>query len=342
MYRKVFAFVLSAVLTALLCTGCAGETSAPGSGEGFSAPPAETSAPAGQDGGVPEGTSSEFAEQIAASERPDLSRYDQRLVNCVYQVIAGQRPIGGPEEITLWDLENLCTGLTVNWEVVDYAPETIADPMEPPPIDAGLLRLMPNLRSFTTYYPLTDYSVFEKMEQLDELCFCIEAVETPLDFSTLRVGHTKRLTFDGFRQDIALDLSGCDVDALSIHSWVSAVTELKGCDGVRELEFHNTRSDTRIISAETFPSLETLRMDFMSDYPRIRDFSRLSTFGEEVQIDLTLTYQACNDRTVESLAGVRLDSLTLDPKNGQWPLDGQPDPALVELVKAKQVTWTSR
>ena len=39
-----------------------------------------------------------------------------------------------------------------------------------------------------------------------------------------------------------------------------------------------------------------------------------------------------------SLDGVRLNRLTLDPKNGQWPLD-EPDPALVDRVRAQQVEW---
>lgn len=285
-----------------------------------------------------EARTAELSDQMAASERPDLSGYDRRLVDYVYKIIASQRLIGGPEDITLWDLENLCTDLSINWEVVNYVPETIADPMEPPPIDAGLLRLMPNLRSFTTYYPLADYGVFGEMKQLESLRFDIEAAETPLDFSTLRVGKADTLSIDGFRQDIAIDLSGCDVNTLHINSWVASVTELKGCEGIKNLEFNNTRSDTRIISAEAFPNAEHIRMAFFSDTPRVRDFSRLASFGEDVEIDLTLSYQAANNKTVESLAGVRLDHLTLDPKDGQWPLD-EPDPALVEKIDARQVEW---
>lgn len=285
-----------------------------------------------------EARTAELSDQMAASEKPDLSGYDRRLVDYVYKIIASQRLIGGPEDITLWDLENLCTDLSINWEVVNYVPETIADPMEPPPIDAGLLRLMPNLRSFTTYYPLADYSVFEGMDRLESLRFDIEAAETPLDFSTLRVGKADTLSIENFRQDIAIDLSGCDVNTLHINSWVASVIELKGCEGIKNLEFNNTRSDTRIISAEAFPNVEHIRMAFFSDTPRVRDFSRLASFGEDVEIDLTLSYQAANNKTVETLAGVRLDHLTLDPKNGQWPLD-EPDPALVEKIGARQVEW---
>lgn len=284
--------------------------------------------------------SSEFAEQISASEKPDLSGYDRRLVDYLYQVITSQRLIGGPEEITRWDLENLCTQLelscpgTVDPDTGEYTPD-------PVPLDAGLLRLIPGLRSCSVHHPLADYSVFEGMDRLETLYFYTETEDIPLDFSTLRIGHANTLTIHGFRQDIALDLSGCQVDKLSLHSWVAAVTELKGCEGLRELELNHTRTDTRIINAGNLPDVKMLNLSFMSDYPRVRDFSQLATFGEDVEIHLTLTYQAANNKTVETLAGVRLDSLTLDPKNGQWPLD-EPDPALVDLVQAKRLNWVGQ
>lgn len=291
---------------------------------------------------VLEEASDSVADQLAASPKPDLSRYDRRLVNYLYRVIRSRRQIGSIDEITLWDLENLCTDLSIDHEVVEAVYDEERNEYIAQPLDAELLRLIPTLRSFSCYYPLTDYSVFEGMDQLDGLYFYIEAEATPLDFSTLRVGHTKTLSIDGFRQDIALNLSGCRVDHLYINSWVAAVTQLRGGDTVRDLEFRNTRSDTRIINAEAFPNLKTLQMDFMSDYARVRDFSQLATFGEDVRIDLALRYQACNDKTVASLAGVRLDSLTLDPESGEWPLENQPDPALVEQINAKDVTWVQR
>ena len=257
-------------------------------------------------------------------------------MNYAYQVIASQRQIGGPEEITLWDLENLCTELVINYEVMeDFTDQRLVDS---PVLDAGLLRLMPSLRTFTTYYPLEDYSVFEGMEQLEHLKLHIDG-ETTLDLSTLRVGKAETLSIEGFRRDIALDLSGCDVETLRINSWVAGVTGFRGCEGVKNLDFNNTRTDTRLITAEVFPNLETIQMAFFSDTPRVRDFSQLATFGEDVFIHLTLSYQACNDKTIESLEGVQLDYLTLDPENGQWPLEGQPDPALVEKVNAKEVEW---
>ena len=166
----------------------------------------------------------------------------------------------------------------------------------------------------------------------------LESEEAVLDFSNLCIGHTKRLNIENFRQDIALDLSHSKVDTLSFHSWVAGANGFRGCDSVTRLEIHHTRTDTSLINAETFPNLKELDMEFMSDYARVRDFSQLSSFGEDVEINLTLTYQACNNKTVASLAGVRLDRLTLDPKNGQWPLD-EPDPALVAQVNAGQVIW---
>ena len=73
-------------------------------------------------------------------------------MNYAYQVIASQRQIGGPEEITLWDLENLCTELVINYEVMeDFTDQRLVDS---PVLDAGLLRLMPSLRTFTSYYHL--------------------------------------------------------------------------------------------------------------------------------------------------------------------------------------------
>ncbi len=274
--------------------------------------------------------------QLDASEKPDLSGFDQRMVNYVYQVIRSQRMIGGPEEITRWDLENFCTQLDVLYEdPID--PVTGEIVFDPTPLDAGLVRLIPTLRSFTAHEPLADYSVFEGSD-LDLLELYLWSEEGPVDLSTLRIGHTKQLSMDGFDQDIALDLSGSSVDALSIHSWSAGVSEFRGCDGITKLEINNTRTDTTLINRGTFPNLKVLQMSFFSDYARFRDLSQLATFGEDVQIDLTLSYQACNNKTVASLDGVRLNRLTLDPKNGQWPLD-EPDPALVDRVRAAQVEW---
>lgn len=278
------------------------------------------------------------AAEIAASERLDLSRYDPRMVDCVYQTVRSQRLISGPEELTLWDLENLCTQLEL-YGAGESDPETGEYTPDPLPLDAGLLRLIPSLRSCTIGHPLADYSVFEEMD-LDTLTIYTENETIPLDFSTLRIGHAKLLSISGFNQDIALDLSHANVDSLYIHSWSAAVTDFRGGEGVKELEFRNTRSDTSILNANSFPDLEVLRLDFYSEYPRFRDLSQLATFGEKVQIDLTLSYQACNNKTVASLDGVRLNRLVLDP-SGQWPLN-EPDPALVERVNASQVEWLTR
>jgi len=285
-----------------------------------------------------ESQTTEVEDFVAASEKLDLSGYDQRLVNYLYRVIRSQRLINGLEEITRWDLENLCTDLLINYEVAEEVFDEEQGEFITQPVDAELLRLIPALRTFECYAPLTDYSVFEEMDQLDSLYFYLDTTQE-LDLSTLRVGHANTLTIEGFRQDIAIDLTGSQVDTLWVNSWVASVTEFRGCESVKTLEFNNTRSDTRIINAETFPNVETIRMDFYSDTARVRDFSKLATFGKNVDIDLSLRYQAANNRTVESLVGVRLKSLTLAPKDGPWPLD-EPDPALVELVNAGEVIWS--
>ena len=57
---------------------------------------------------------------------------------------------------------------------------------------------------------------------------------------------------------------------------------------------------------------------------------------------MTLYYQACNDDTLATLEGVRLDSLTLDPygSGGLWapnPL-GDPDPEILAKLAAEELT----
>ena len=282
----------------------------------------------------------ELEPQLSASQKPDLSQYEPRMVEYIRQVILSQRYIESADEITLWDLENLCTDLIFNYS-------TLGDENRDLPrgyvADSQILRLMPNLEFFVSYVPLTDYSVFEEMHQLKSLCFYLSAgdSETPApDFSTLRIGHTKDLTINEFQHDIVIDLSHSEVESLTLSSWMAAVTEFRGCEDLQTLNFNHTRSDTRIINAQTFPSLQFLNLDFFSDTPRFRDLSQLATFGEDVNISVTLSYQAANNKTVETLAGVRLNSLYLDPDNGPYPL-GEPDPALVEKINAEQVNWAT-
>ena len=282
----------------------------------------------------------ELEAELSASQKPDLSQYDQRLVEYIRRIVLSQRYIQSAADITLWDLENLCTQLSLDYNTLGDEDGVVPEDYR---MDGELLRLMPNLRSVECRFILEDYSVFEGMEKLEYLSLDLETFDDAQpapDISTLRVGHTGKLALENFRQDIAVDLTGSNVDTLLVDSWVAAVTEFKGCENLTSLEFYNTRSDTRIVNAGSFPSLRTLQMNFFSDYARFRDFSQLATFGEDVEISLALSYQAANNKTVETLAGVRLDHLTLDPEGGTYPL-GEPDPALVEKIDVQDVIWLS-
>ena len=282
----------------------------------------------------------ELEPQLSASQKPDLSPYDPRVVEYIRQVILSQRYIESSGDITQWDLENLCTNLTFNYQTLGDENGVLPDGYT---ADSQILRLMPNLEFFSSYLPLTDYSVFENMFQLKNLHFYFgtgEADAPEPDLSDLRIGHVTELAINEFREDKVIDLSASDVDSLAISSWVASVTEFRGCEDLGALQFSHTRSDTRIINAQTFPSLKGLNLEFFSDTPRFRDLSQLATFGEDVDIRLSLSYQAANNKTVETLAGVRLVYLFLDPSNGPYPLD-EPDPALVDQIDAAEVAWAA-
>lgn len=175
-------------------------------------------------------------------------------------------------------MENLCTQLSIDYNTLGDKDGVVPEDYR---MDGELLRLMPNLRSVECLFILENYSVFEGMKNLKYLSLDLETFDDSQpapDISTLRVGHTDRLALENFRQDIAVDLTGSDVDTLLVDSWVAAVTGFKGCENLTSLEFYNTLSDTRIVNAGSFPSLRTLQMNFFSDYARFRDFFQLATF----------------------------------------------------------------
>ena len=127
------------------------------------------------------------------------------------------------------------------------------------------------------------------------------------------------------------------MEELELQSYVAGITGFAGCETVESLSIQDTRTDMTLINAEAFPSLTWLDFNIFSDTPRFRDFSQLATFGEDVGISLSLSYQACNDDTLRTLAGVRLDSLYLDPYNGPYPL-GDPDPEVLARINAEELT----
>jgi len=275
-----------------------------------------------------------------------VESYDPYLLRVLYCRVLASRWVEKPEDLTLYDLEHI-TELDVSWTTMGSYPDEMEDGANYK-MDAGLLRYTPNLQILTIGPELQDYSVFEDMTQLVEMTINMEAWwddgngdRTP-DISSLKIGKVANLTLDAFRSDIVVDLTNCDVNNLTVKSWVAAVTEFKGCENLRGFTMYGTRSDTSIISAETFPNAKRITLEFYSDYARFRNLANLGTFGDDVFIELKLDYQAANNKTVATLDGVRINHLTLDPANGPWVLP-EPDPELVGKIKVipTNVTWLS-
>ena len=276
----------------------------------------------------------ELEAELSASTTIDVSQYDPLLVDYVWRLILEHRYIESPEEITQWDMENLITDVVLNYHTLvgnGTLPENYV-------ADAEIFRLATGLETFNSYLYLTDYSIFENMEQLNSIFLNCDLIDYTPDFSTLKVGHTRHLAISGFQEDFALDLTGSQVEELELQSYMAGITGFTGCQEVRSLYISGTRTDMTLINAENFPGLASLTFDIFSDTPRLRDFSQLATFDEDVFISLSLNYQACNDDTLSTLAGVRLDSLYLDPyASGQWPL-GDPDPEILAQIDAQELT----
>ena len=276
----------------------------------------------------------ELEPELSASGKIDPSQYDPIIVDYVWRQILAHRYVESPADITLWDMEHYVTDVALSyWTLAGDG--SLPDGYT---ADSEIFRLATGMEFFSCYYPLTDYSVFEEVEGLKSLFFSFDFLyDAPPDLSGLRIGRTQHLAINGFRGDFFLDLTGSQVEELELQSYVAGITGFAGCEEVKTLLISGTRTDMTLINAETFPGLQVLSFDISSDTPRFRDFSRLATFGEDVEISLSLYYQACNDDTLRTLAGVRLDSLYLDPYNGQWPL-GDPDPEILAQIDAEELT----
>ena len=269
-----------------------------------------------------------LAPELAASEKLDVSQYDPALVNYIWRLVLGGRYVASPEELTLYDLANLTEPLELHYGSLNM------DSNDPDyRLDASLLRLMPKIPQVWCVVPLEDYSVFETMHELT-LLHLHDMNDTAM--RSLKIGHTDELMLNDPAIEV-LDMTGINTDTLRLASWSTAVKGFHGCDKLKNLYISSTRTDIRLVNVETFPSLEYINLIFHSETARVRDLSQLATFTD-VPIDICLSYQACNNKTVESLIGVKLNTLVLDPKNGQWPLS-EPDAALVEKLDAKEILW---
>lgn len=267
---------------------------------------------------------------FSTGEKPDISKYDPLLADYIWQVVFSRRFVEKPEDLTLYDLDNLNASITLPFASIYDAD---APDMYSPnySMDASLLRLMPNLEEVLVPYRLKDYDVFENMHNLKKLTINCANVES---LQNLRVGHTDDLMLYDPNFD-TLDMTNINTEALRLNSWSTAVRGFKGCDKIKKLYIMSTRTDMTLVNADTFPNLKYLNMYFYSDTPRVRDFSKLAGFND-VTIDLYLDYQACNNKTLESLNGIKLNDVYITPENGSNPLQDI-DASLTEKLVARNV-----
>ena len=275
----------------------------------------------------------ELQPQLADSPRLDVENYDPMLVNCLWRSLALRRYLASPAEITQWDLEQI---ETVNLSAYTLLP---GESRLPPDLalDAQLLTRLPNLRNLGVNVQLEDYGVLAQLPQLETVS--LEGLDTgPTDLSALACKARRLELHDPVG---ALDLSGVEVEELYIGSWRTALDSITGGGKVEKLYWESTRSNMRILNKEAFPNVRYLNLNFFSEMERVRDFSQLATFDPQVKIDLCLTYKACNNETLKSLAGVRLDTLGLDPGDG--PDSSHTfDEALLEAIPAATVLRDSQ
>jgi len=272
---------------------------------------------------------------LSQSPKIDVTKYDRRLVDYLWQVVFAYRYVESPEDLTEYDLENIITAIDLpqSGGMNAYSNVDTFDPAFQ--MDASLLALMPNLEYVYCPYKLDDYSVFKNMYNLKKLTLCNIDDES---IATLQVGHTDELVL--FDPDVKmLDLTNVSTDLLRINSWYTSVGGFAGCENIKKLYFMSTRTDMRLVNAETFPNLDYLNLYFYSDTPRVRDFSGLKSF-EKTKIDISLDYQACNNETVESLIGIKLNDVYLVPDLGTYPLPDF-DASLAEELDAESISFES-
>ena len=282
------------------------------------------------------GRTEELAPVLAASQKIDVTEHDPLLVNFIWQTLLARRFIERPEDITLFDLENMRGELEIEHSLgIPWNPygENQVDVYDPDfQLDGSLLALIPNLETLTIPHRLSSYSVFENMRNLQTLT--LYRVDNA-GARTLRVGRTEEFSLWDSDLDL-LDLTNVNARTLRLSSWAEAIRGFRGGERLERLYMMSTRTDTRLINADNFPNLRYLNLYFYSDSPRVRDLSQLASFAD-AEIDLYLDYQACNNQTLESLRDVRLNELIINPNNGSYPLDDL-DFSLLRYIEAAKIT----
>lgn len=264
---------------------------------------------------------------LDASPKLDIEQYDPKMVSFIWRTLSSYRWIEKPADITLYDLESFQHPLSI------YPYDLLEEWETDVKVDAALLRKMTALKEVEIYCRLKDYSVFEGHNQLSSLTL---SGMDDADIATLKVGQVQNLHLTDPSMNM-LDLSGVNAEALHLFSWSTAVGGFRGCEQIQRFHMNATRTDTALINATNFPNVQYLHLDFYSDTPRVRNFSGLTTFGDDVVIDLALDYFACNNDTLTTLKGAKIRDLYLTPDNGS--VIGKIDQTLVDAIPATNIYY---
>ena len=281
-------------------------------------------------------TTESISSQLADSPPLRLADYDPHTVDYFYRMVASKRLIGGPEELTEYDLSALITVLNIDTPYSVYDENGAQE--QTYVFDSSILRLMPDLTEVYVNCKISDYSVFADMHNLKRLSVNCTGNGLPVtagDLASLRVGHTEILYLYDAEIDV-LDLSNAGtVDALLLNSFFAAVGDFKGCDQIKTLYVMSTRTNSQLYNPENFPNVQNIYLEAYRDYPRPVSYSRLAEFDDSVTIDIALQYYGCDNDAVSSLIGISLRNVYLAPHENRPDFD----PLLAESLTAEHVYW---
>ena len=277
--------------------------------------------------------------QLEASGLANLDGYSAESIDYVYRYIAARRMIHGPDEITNYDLTDLIT--TIYADIPLSALNDMGEPLDRNyTFDSAILRLLTGVKEAYITCPISDYSVFADMHQLELLYFWgspnyPEKAVTAENMAALRVGHTEILRLDDM--DIPLlDLTNAGkIDALLISSMFAAIGDFKGCDGIETLYVGSTRTNPQLYNPDNFPDAKNIFLEAYRDYRRTVSYSRLKEFDDTVTIDVALQYYGCDNEALTSLIGANLRCAYLSPYDYRPDLDR----SLADQLTAQEIHW---
>lgn len=245
-------------------------------------------------------------EETEKSGKPDLSPYEDYIVNWLFTRVASRRLISSPGDITNYDLAayfvDVYFGEMVLPEGTDY--ESFV-------LQSDVLKILPNMKTFNSYMKLSDYGVFKNCGNLSSLTLSFMTDE---DFKNLKTGKLDNLFLGDTGADL-VDLGGVEeLKTLIMQSWSFGVGGFKNCDNIESLYIYGTKTDPALYSPENFPDIKRIVIDSYRDYLRAVDYSGLKAFnGKGVIIDMQLMDYACDKESIESLKGVKINDLYMSP-----------------------------